>query len=121
MADLRRNMAWLLRASHPDVDRHGKHQTVAMRVTTAWEDVKTPERRVAYDKARKRAGSARHGAAKKETFAAVSRPLKRRRHQGKSPRVSTRSKTRRSGPNILQRILRFLLPRARHKSFQTGK
>ena len=120
-ADLRRNMAWLLRASHPDVDRQGKHATLAMRVTTAWEDVKTPERRAAYDKARKRAASARSGAAQKETSAAVPRPLKRRRHQGKSSRVSLPSKSGRSGANLLQRILRFLLPRARHKSFQADK
>jgi hypothetical protein len=48
-ADLRRNMALMMRWLHPDTSS-GQHQTVfAERVTRAWEDVKTPDRRSAYD------------------------------------------------------------------------
>jgi hypothetical protein len=47
--ELRRNMALLLRWLHPDVDRGGTRSLFAGRVTAAWEDVKTPARRTAYD------------------------------------------------------------------------
>ena len=115
-ADLRRNMAWLLRASHPDVDREGRHANLAMRVTHAWEDLKTPERRAAYDKARKRAGAARNLESRKSSSVAVPHASTRRRHHGKSSRVPSPSTQKQSRANIFQRILRFLLPRARHKS-----
>ncbi len=51
--ELRRNMALLLRGLHPDVNRQGDRSIFAGRVTKAWEDLKTPERRAAYDKKRR--------------------------------------------------------------------
>ena len=47
--ELRRNMALLLRWLHPDLDPKGQHSMFASRVTRAWNDVKTPERRAAYN------------------------------------------------------------------------
>jgi hypothetical protein len=47
--ELRRNMALLTRWLHPDVDRHGERAVFVGRVTKAWNDLKTPERRAAYD------------------------------------------------------------------------
>ena len=47
--DLRRNMALLVRWLHPDIEASGERSIFARRVTAAWEDVKTPERRAAYD------------------------------------------------------------------------
>lgn len=47
--ELRRNLALLLRYLHPDVDRGGEGSLFAARVTRAWEDLKTAERRAAYD------------------------------------------------------------------------
>jgi hypothetical protein len=47
--ELRRNMALLLRWLHPDLDRQGEGSVFAGRVTRAWNDLKTPERRAAYD------------------------------------------------------------------------
>ena len=47
--ELRRNMALLLRWLHPDMDSQGERSLYAGRVTKAWEDLKTPERRAAYD------------------------------------------------------------------------
>ena len=47
--ELRRNMALLLRWLHPDHDRQGERLVFAGRVTRAWNDLKTPERRAAYD------------------------------------------------------------------------
>jgi hypothetical protein len=47
--ELRRNMALLLRWLHPDLDPKGERSVFASRVTRAWNDVKTPERRAAYN------------------------------------------------------------------------
>jgi hypothetical protein len=47
--ELRRNMALLLRWLHPDVDRRGERSIFAARVTKAWSDLKTADRRAAYD------------------------------------------------------------------------
>ena len=47
--ELRRHMALLLRWLHPDLDRQGERSVFAGRVTRAWNDLKTPERRAAYD------------------------------------------------------------------------
>ena len=58
-ADLRRNMALLLRWLHPDIDRKGERSIFAGRVTAAWEELKTPERRAAYDLKRQQAKAAR--------------------------------------------------------------
>jgi hypothetical protein len=49
--ELRRNMALLMTWLHPDVHRGGERSIFAGRVTRAWEDLKTPDRRAAYDKA----------------------------------------------------------------------
>jgi len=48
--ELRRNMALLLRRLHPDANRQSDQSIFTRRVTQAWEDLKTPERRAAYDK-----------------------------------------------------------------------
>ena len=48
--ELRRNMALLLRWLHPDHDGQGERVIFATRVTRAWSDLKTPERRAAFDR-----------------------------------------------------------------------
>ncbi len=50
--ELRRNMALLLRWLHPDHEANGARALFANRVTQAWNDVKTAERRVVYDATR---------------------------------------------------------------------
>lgn len=80
-AELRRNMAMLLKWLHPDMERNatgnGSDRSIfAGRVTLAWDDLKTPERRAAYDaelqsrnaetssrrgRRRRRAGKTSHG------------------------------------------------------------
>ena len=49
--ELRRNMALLLKWLHPDMERNSSddRSVFAGRVTLAWEDLKTSERRAAYD------------------------------------------------------------------------
>jgi hypothetical protein len=66
-AELRRNMALLLKWLHPDMDRQGIRSLFAGRVTQAWETLKTPERRAAYDlerSLRKAGRSRRHRGAR---------------------------------------------------------
>jgi hypothetical protein len=58
-ADLRRNMALLLRWLHPDM--HHDHSMFAGRVIAAWSAIKTPERRAAYDSERQAAALMHRG------------------------------------------------------------
>lgn len=49
-SELRRNMALLLRWLHPDLAGGSERAVFATRVAAAWDDVKTRDRRQAYDK-----------------------------------------------------------------------
>jgi curved DNA-binding protein CbpA len=51
-AELRTNMALLMKWLHPDVGAAAQKELYVSLVTRAWEDVKTPARRQAYDAAR---------------------------------------------------------------------
>jgi DnaJ domain len=59
--ELRRNVALLLRWLHPDLDADGARSIFAHRVTEAWNNLKTPERRAAYDAQRRTAASRKKG------------------------------------------------------------
>jgi hypothetical protein len=47
--ELRHNMAFLMRWLHPDIASQGEQAIFAARIGTAWNSLKTPERRAAYD------------------------------------------------------------------------
>jgi DnaJ domain len=51
--ELRRNAALLFKWLHPDRDAHGARAAFTGRLTVAWNDLKTPERRAAYDAQRR--------------------------------------------------------------------
>jgi hypothetical protein len=53
-AELRRNMALLVRWLHPDRDSLGERSIFAARVTLAWDRLKTRERRAAHDAVRRK-------------------------------------------------------------------
>lgn len=91
-ADLRRNMALLLRSLHPDIEPEADGAAAAWRVARAWNDVKTPQRRAAYD----------------ETLAADGAPMRRARRRRKPRRVTHRVDTR---GGLLLRALLFLIGR----------
>jgi hypothetical protein len=55
--ELRHNMTLLLRWLHPDLDPRGERSVFTARVTRAWNDLKTPERRDAYDRLQSKARS----------------------------------------------------------------
>ena len=49
-SELRRNMALLLTWLHPDKDPTGERSHLTVRVTAAWDILRSPERRIAYDR-----------------------------------------------------------------------
>lgn len=93
-AELRRNMALLLRSLHPDLEPQGDNAAAAWRVARAWNDVKTKERRAAYDETLARAGAGE----------SASRRRMRRRRRRRVARVDVRR-------GFLLRALLFLLGR----------
>ena len=54
VAELRRNMALLMAWLHPDRTPRAERSALVARVTRAWNDLKTPDRRAAYDEAQRR-------------------------------------------------------------------
>jgi len=72
--ELRRNVALLLRWLHPDLEPRGEQSVFVGRVTTAWNNLKTPERRAAYDDSLRRS---KHKS-KSRTHIGNSRPGHRR-------------------------------------------
>ena len=49
-SELRRHIGLVLKYLHPDRDPDGDRAALALRVTGAWENLKTPDRRAAYDR-----------------------------------------------------------------------
>lgn len=63
--ELRRHVALLMRCLHPDASQNGERSVFAGRITGAWEDLKTPQRRAMYDAGRGRSDDARLGAGRR--------------------------------------------------------
>jgi hypothetical protein len=114
--ELRRNMALLLRWLHPDLDRQGERSIFAGRVTRAWEQLKTHERRAAYDQSRptsfskkshsRRKQRNRHNSAKQVFKRHPNRPM-----YGGHARFHVGDDLDESG-GFLRRVLLFLFGRA---------
>lgn len=100
-ADLRRNIALYLKYLHPDRDPGSDRAALMLRVTRAWEDVKTPERRAAYDR------ELRERHAPDDPAPAGDR---RRSRSSGGRGASARSAARdRAAPGLLSRLVRSLL------------
>ena len=98
-SELRHNMALLIRWLHPDSARDGPQSVFVNRVTRAWDDLKTPERRAAYDRA-------------KQTLTLKSRPNHRRPKRPRRNRhklVSRHSTEIQNRHGFLRRAILFLL------------
>ena len=96
-SELRRNMALLIKWLHPDSDPNGRRSVFLNRVTRAWDDLKTPERRATYDQER----SVREPKQPASSFV--------RRGLGRTSRGSMRfSKAGRSERGLWLRALSFL-------------
>lgn len=118
IGELRRNMALLLRWLHPDLDRQGERSIFASRVTNAWNNLKTPERRQAYDRLRKDASTTKTPG-REGAYKAQVRQKKQALHRSK-PRTGQSSSSRspyaspETGGSLLQRVRLFLFGRAAH-------
>jgi hypothetical protein len=82
-SELRRNMTLLLRWLHPDLDPEGELSVFVARVTRAWNDLKTPERRADYDRLQRKLLVDRSVLRKK------ARPRANPNRQGVNSRVDT--------------------------------
>jgi curved DNA-binding protein CbpA len=122
-SELRRNMALLLRWLHPDVDTDGKRSVFVGRVTRAWNDLKTQERRAAYDRsnlissAEKTLARTRAGIRKQNKKQTSNRRMNNsggaqyRRRYGSGPVFGVQARERNG---LLHQILLFLFGRAKH-------
>ncbi len=116
--ELRRNMALLLRWLHPDVDPQGARSTFACKVTGAWNELKTAERRAAYDRSRSSspdiaAALERRGSASKKrprVASAARKPTPARPGAPKRARAVEINPRRRS---LIRRALELMLGAAR--------
>jgi hypothetical protein len=120
---LRRNMALLLRWLHPDREANSGRAIYAVRITEAWNNIKTAERRSAYDATRitsvstgtasRAASAASNAASGSGDGRATARPA---RPKAATPTLRTgtgRRMARRRGP--LWRIFDLLLAKIRPK------
>lgn len=115
---LRRNMALLLRWLHPDHEANSERTIYAGRITAAWNNIKTAERRLAYDTKRIRTPSAKPSHQRPSSVPNRStmqhngrgpvRPVASLRTVGKGGR-----RGRRKGRRSFWRILGLLLGRVR--------
>ena len=106
-AELRQNMALLMRWLHPDVVRDGDQSVFAARIAAAWNTLKSPERRAAYDRERESAAvaAARSGPARQGPAAGIGPRYRRSRRSNASGRRPA---------GALPRVLAFLLGKPRH-------
>ncbi len=120
---LRRNMALLLRWLHPDREANSGRAMYAGRITEAWNNIKTAERRSTYDATRNRAasaGTASRGASAgsnatpdSDGVRATVRPARPKATISTSRTGTGRRMARRRGP--LWRIFELLLAKVRRK------
>ena len=113
-AELRANMALLMKWLHPDAAHEGEQSVFAARIAAAWNNLKTPERRAAYDSERQAAWAAEgRSAAERRAKSPGGAPVRqamRRARSGRSRRRSASAELRRSR---LPWLLAFLLGRPR--------
>lgn len=119
-AELRRNMALLLRSFHPDIERDRDRSMTAAKVIRAWDDLKTPQRRASYDcalasvDAGKSAARTSHGKTRKtRRLHAALEPASANRSNGRRPSFAAPAVER---PGHLLRAILFLFGRNKTRS-----
>jgi hypothetical protein len=115
--ELRQHLALLLRWLHPDVSGNAQRSIFVTRVTTAWNDLKTPEKRAAYDIARD-SGEAEQDTRRNEWFmdmSAIPESSNVTLHEdfttraATSPPARTERVPRRKNDSFLHRLLLLLM------------
>jgi hypothetical protein len=110
-SELRRNMALLLRWLHPDIAQHTGHSVFAGRVTRAWNDLKTDERRERYDRGRRIMAMKSRPKQRKSERPTKPRSIHRRTHGGMKLGYEVAYQTRDLESGFVRRVLSFLLDR----------
>ncbi|MEQ1718407.1 MAG: DnaJ domain-containing protein [Hyphomicrobium sp.] len=112
--ELRTHMALLMRWLHPDLDGNSEQTVFARRVTRAWEDLKTAERRETYDAGlkgtaqRQSSGGQMNGGSKRAGTDAARSAMNGTKHAGKrAPRPIVRLKA----PSALHKLVRRAMAR----------
>lgn len=113
-SELRRNMALLLRWLHPDLPQNGGRSIFARRVTRAWNDLKTEERRATYDRGRRPKPVKRNSKQKRVGTQTSIRSTYRRASYGGNLGPAMRYQPRTLHPGLLKRVLSFFLDRLGH-------
>jgi hypothetical protein len=123
-SELRRNMALLLRWLHPDLPQNGGRSIFVRRVTRAWNDLKTEERRATYDRSRRAIPVKRDHKHKRSRTDTSIRSTHRSayyggnlgltRHQTMRHQRPMRYQRRALHPGLLKRVLSFLFDRLGH-------
>ena len=108
-------MALLMKWLHPDAARDGEQSVFAARIAAAWNNLKTPDRRAAYDSERQAAWGSRRT---ERGRAAGEKPGRGARSAGQAPRSGSGRSRRRSASGEPRRsrlpwLLAFLLGRPR--------
>ena len=105
-AELRRNMALLIRWLHPDQQNGGERSIFVTRVTKAWGELKTEDKRAAYDLSRRRSqekkAAATNGSSTRHPKSST------QAHRGRNQRSPIRDSS------ILMRVLVTLFGRTHH-------
>ena len=108
-AELRRNMALLMRWLHPDLMKCAERSVFANRISNAWDSLKTADRRVSYDDQR---AAMLQGAGQGQTRGRGERgKFGRSRSRAGVKRAAAADTSARSGrarPNILRRLFQYL-------------
>ena len=115
-SQLRQHMALLIRWLHPDTNAAEMRVVFISRVNRAWDDLKTPERRSAYDRRlaerldpRGRKSSGRRPVGSN----GQARTGKGQAHKRRPPHPGDLPTALRGGATLLHRVLSFLLKRRR--------
>ena len=109
-ADLRRNMALLLRWLHPDVDPQGERAIFTQKVTRAWSDLKTKEGRAAYGKSKRSFSTRKNVGAKVQAVSAKAKGGQLHGNLRLTP-AGRPVRVKRVEPGLLRRMLFFLVGR----------
>ena len=110
-SELRRNMALLLRWLHPDLAQQGGRSVFARRVTRAWNDLKTEERRTKYDQGRRLKSVKPNSKQKKSVTPMNMRSTHRRAYRGGKLRPATAYQLRAPHSGFVGWVFSFLLGR----------
>lgn len=108
--ELRRNMALLLRWLHPDREANSARALFANRVTQAWNDVKTVERRVVYDATR---SNCMNGVSARDPRSAASSTVSRRPDDAPQRTSAYRAGRPVRRPKSIWRYLKHLMGQGR--------